>query len=92
MQTMRHYFNNGMMVINTEQFNQTISVKKLLETINNTHWHLADQTIPNILLEGRVQFLPWRYITNMTSATYTIPIIIGILNLFSRLLTTILTF
>lgn len=61
MQTMRHYFNNGMMVINTEQFNQTISVKKLLETINNTHWHLADQTIPNILLEGRVQFLPWRY-------------------------------
>ena len=61
MQTMRQYFNSGVMVINTKQFNQLLPVKKLLKIINTSHWHLADQTILNIYLEGRVQFLPWRY-------------------------------
>lgn len=61
MKSMRHYFNNGMMIINTAQFNQMIPVDKLITTINTTHWHLADQTILNILLEGHVQLLPWRF-------------------------------
>ena len=29
--------------------------------INKSTWRLADQTIVNILAEGHVKFLPWRY-------------------------------
>ncbi|RWZ62571.1 glycosyl transferase [Lacticaseibacillus paracasei] len=59
--TMRNYFNNGVMIINVKQFNQLIPVDKLLNVINTTHWHLADQTIINILVADKVKYLPYRY-------------------------------
>ncbi|EPC16413.1 glycosyltransferase [Lacticaseibacillus paracasei] len=59
--SMRQYFNSGMMVINVEQYNRIIPVDRLLEMINKSTWRLADQTIINILAEGHVKFLPWRY-------------------------------
>ena len=59
--SMRNYFNNGVMIINVKQFNQLIPVDKLLDTINTTHWHLADQTIINILIGDKVKYLPYRY-------------------------------
>ncbi|MCB5815233.1 glycosyl transferase [Lacticaseibacillus paracasei] len=59
--SMRRYFNSGLMVINVEQYNRIIPIDKLLEMINKSTWRLADQTIVNILAEGHVKFLPWRY-------------------------------
>ena len=59
--TMRDYFNNGVMIINVKQFNQLIPIDKLLNMINTTHWHLADQTIINILVADKVKYLPYRY-------------------------------
>lgn len=58
---MNKYFNNGMMLINVEKYNELISPEKLLDMINNNHYYLADQTIINILSFGKVQYLPWKY-------------------------------
>lgn len=61
MQSMSHYFNNGVMLINVKNYLQLLPVDKLLEIINSTHYNLADQTIINIVAEGHVTLLPWQY-------------------------------
>ena len=57
----RHYFNNGVMLINTALYNQAVTSDQLLDMINNGHYHLADQTIANMLAEDSLQLLPFRY-------------------------------
>ncbi|MDB1564694.1 glycosyltransferase [Lacticaseibacillus paracasei] len=61
MHSMRRYFDSGVMVIDVQQYNKNILVKKLLEIINTTQGRIDDQAIINVLSEGRVKFLPWRY-------------------------------
>ena len=59
--SMRHYFNNGVMLIDVAKFNRLIPVTRLLHVINTSNWYLADQTIINILAAGHVKYLPYRY-------------------------------
>lgn len=61
MQTMADYFNNGVMVMNVQKYLELLPVDKLLDMINHKHFHLADQTIVNVVAEGHVTRLPWQY-------------------------------
>lgn len=58
---MRHYVNNGVMIIQTKLYNEAASPEKLLWMINKGNYHLADQTIVNVIAEDMIELLPWKY-------------------------------
>jgi lipopolysaccharide biosynthesis glycosyltransferase len=55
------YFNAGLLVINIELFNKTITIDKLLELAASREWQNYDQDVLNVVAEKKTFFLSFRW-------------------------------
>jgi lipopolysaccharide biosynthesis glycosyltransferase len=66
-----NYFNSGVLLFNTDEFRQFISVEKLLELAASRRWVYADQDVLNVLCEDHIKNLSsvWNF-TNTNVVPY----------------------
>ena len=61
LQSLRNYFNDGVLLINVQQYNDRFNVDQILSLIKKTSWNLGDQTLLNIMFGNETKLLPYRY-------------------------------
>jgi lipopolysaccharide biosynthesis glycosyltransferase len=66
------YFNSGMLVMNTNLFRKTFTLKYLLDFTASREFQVHDQDVLNILCEGKVHLLPflWNFMKTDGYAEY----------------------